>query len=124
MSPHELTNRIWIILAVSCPLTYYLHSESNDLFILTGLLGAAAIIHAERQSEYHGWNDSVVLIAHCLAVLAIFVMAGTLSLLASFKLGLPTVFGIMVVFFVSFGSAMAAHNLVQSHYDKLRAKNE
>jgi len=124
MNPHELTNRIWIILAVSCPLTYYLYSESNDLFFLTGFLGTAAIIHAERQSEYHGWDDGIVLIAHALAVLSIFVISGALSLLGSAKFDLPTAVGAMVVFFISFGSAMAAHNLVQNHYDKLRAKKE
>lgn len=124
MNSHELTNRIWIILAVSCPLTYYLHSESNDLFILTGFLGAAAVVHAERQSDYHGWHDGIVLIAHALAVLSIFAISGTLLILGSAKFNLPTAVSAMVVFFVSFGSAMAAHNLVQNHYDKLRAKKE
>ena len=86
-------------------------------------MGAAAVVHAERQSDYNGWDDGIVLIAHVVAVLSIFVISGTLSLFASWKFDLPTAVGVMVIFFGAFGPAMLAHNLVQNHYDKLRANN-
>ena len=120
LNRHELINRIWFILAAGIALSYYLFSQDNDWFIVTTFIGGVAIIHTERKADYEGWTDGIVLIAHMLAILAIFgsVTIGAILLTSGldFNDGLMAI----VIFFIASGVTAVAHNTVQDHYKKIR----
>ena len=120
----DLINRIWLILAISIPLSYYLYSQNNDWFLASAFVGAVAIIHTERKADYQAWNDYIVLIAHMLAIVAIFgsVSIGAILFASGFDLnvGLTAI----VILFIAGGAAAVAHNMVQDHFDNIRSKND
>ena len=119
----ELINRIWLLLAVFCPSTYYLYARENELFLVAGLVGSLAVLHSETKSEYEGWDDGIVLLAHLLAVLTIFTCLCVLgiSYAIDINIGVEPILVGMAIFFVSAGAAAWGHNIVQSHYDRIRA---
>ena len=86
MNKAELVNRIWLLLAIFCPLTYYLYSQDNELFFVSGIVGSVSVLHSETKSEYEGWNDGIVLLAHALAVITIFICLGTLGIFYASKI--------------------------------------
>ena len=124
MDEAALINRIWLILALSCPSTYYLYTENNDWFLATAFLGGMAVIHAERRALYFGWDSGIVLLAHLLAVLTIFCI--TCVTIMFYGRGLFVDFNTQFLvigiggFAASFALAAILHNKVQDHYDKLR----
>lgn len=126
MNKAELVNRIWLLLAIFCPLTYYLYSQDNELFFVSGIVGSVSVLHSETKSEYEGWNDGIVLLAHALAVITIFICLGTLGIFYASKIDIgvePIIVG-LAVFFGSAGLAGWGHNYVQSHYDRIRESKE
>ena len=120
----DLINRIWLILAISIPLSYYLYSQNNDWFLASTFVGGVAIIHTERKADYQAWQDGIVLIAHMLAIVAIFgsVSIGTILFASGFDLnvGLTAI----VILFIAGGAAALAHNIVQDHYNNIRLKED
>ena len=122
MDEAALINRIWLILALSCPSTYYLYTENNDWVLVTAFLGGIAVMHAERQALYFGWNSAIVLIAHGLAVFTIFCTTGTAILFYGSGLFVDFTIDFLVIgigsFAASFALAAILHNKVQDHYDK------
>ena len=124
MNKAELVNRMWLLLAIFCPLTYYLYSQDNELFFISGIVGSLAVLRAETKSEYEGWDDGIVLLAHGLAILTIFFCLGTICFVYSPDIGVDPLLVGLGIFFLSAGAAGLAHNVVQNHYDAIRLNNE
>ena len=120
----DLINRIWLILAISVPLSYYLYSQNNDWFLASAFVGAVAIIHTEGKADYPAWQDGIVLIAHMLAIVAIFgsVCVGAILFASNFDLNVGL--AAIVILFIAGGAAALAHNMVQDHFNNIRARND
>ena len=124
MDEAALINRIWVILALSCSSTYYLSTESNNWFLATAFLGGIAVIHAERQALYFGWDSGIVLLAHALAILTIFAVPFVAIMFYGRGLFADRSINFLVIgignFLASGALAGILHGKVQDHYEKLR----
>ena len=124
MDEAALINRIWLILALSCPSTYYLYTENNDWFLATAFLGGMAVIHAERKALYCGWDSGIVLLAHALAILTLFGVPFVAIIFYGSGLFADRNTALTVIgfgnFFASGTLAAILHSKVQDHYDKFR----
>ena len=126
MDKAETINRIWLIFAISCPLTYYLVYNDNKLFIWTMLIGSLALFHAEWKSNWFGWDHGLVLVAHIIALFTLFASITFIFIFyifasfTHFNSGLAAV----IIMFVSLCCTGYAHSKVQGNYDKVRKQLE
>ena len=126
MDEAKTKNLIWLILAISCPLTYYLVYNDNNLFIWTCLIGSLAILQTERKSNCFGWDHWLVFLAHILALFALFASISFIFIfyIFAFYTDFNSGLAAMIIFFVCFGCTAYAHSKVQENYDKVRKRLE
>ena len=90
----------------------------------TAFLGGIAVIHAERQALYVGWNSGIVLLAHPLAILTLFSVPFVFIMFYGSGLFADPYTDLAVTGFGNFVAsgtfAAILHNKVQDHYDKFR----
>jgi hypothetical protein len=126
MNELDLIKRIWLVLALSLPLTFYLVNQDSDWFLATTLLGSLAIFHAEFKARCPGWDHGIVLLAHFLALLMLGVSVCVTSimvvneverfLIMDFNDGLVA----LVLAGLSFAPPMIANDRIENHYKKFR----
>ena len=126
MDKAETINRVWLILVIYCPLTFYLYYYNNGLFVWVGLIGSLALFDTQRKANWYGWGHGVVLLAHLIALVSLCMSVITI-LFIYIVTALPKIdfnYGWPIIFFIAVGCTAYAHNKVRENYDKVRKQLE
>lgn len=126
MNEVDLIKRIWLVLALSLPLTFYLVNQDSDWFLATTLLGSLAIFHAEFKARCPGWDHGIVLLAHFLALLMLLVSVCVTSFMVFDEVERFIIMDFnddlvaLVLAGLSFAPPMIANDRIENHYKKFR----
>ena len=125
MEKAETINRVWLIIAIYCPLTFYLYYYGYGLFEWVGLIGSLALFDTQRKANWYGWDHGIVLLAHFIALVSL--CLSVIILLFLYAVALPKInfnYGWPIIFFIAVGCTAYAHNKVRENYDNVRKQLE